>query len=291
MRISVIVTNWNGIALLKKYLETVITTSSLADEIIVADDASTDDSVNYVKSLQYKYPKLKLIKRLKNIGFGKNSNDAVKKAIGDLVVLFNSDIMPEKDYLKQALPHFKNPQVFGVGFAEINHENYGKIFWDNGYVQIDRGFSKSSHITAWLSGGSSIFRRSLFLKLGGFDPIYQPFYFEDLDLGLRAWRSGYQLIWEPRAKVRHLHESTTSKFSRHFLTYVKERNHLICTKRNFSDKSYRLQNNMFVILRVLFGPNYLKIILAAKRQLKKYPKPLSFPKIDMTTILQKFKSE
>ena len=201
MKISVIVTNWNGLNLLKKYLEKVIINSPEADEIILADDASEDDSLLFVKELQKKYPKLKIISHKKNKGFGRNTNHAVKKAKGDLVVLLNSDIDPHRNYIKNVLPHFKDPQVFGVGLAEYKHENYGDLYWKNGYFQIRPGHSSTAHISAWLSGGSSILRREYFLKLGGFDHVYEPFYFEDFDLGMRAWRSGYKLIWEPKAIV------------------------------------------------------------------------------------------
>ena len=81
MIISVVVTNWNGLKLLKKNLETIIKNSPEAEEIILADDASQDESLAFVKTLKQKYPKLKIISHSKNIGFGANSNDAVNKAV------------------------------------------------------------------------------------------------------------------------------------------------------------------------------------------------------------------
>ena len=89
MNISVIVTNWNGLKLLKKYLEKVILNSPEAKEIILADDASTDKSLPFAKELQKKYPKLKIITHKKNLGFSRNSNQAAKKATGDLLVFLN----------------------------------------------------------------------------------------------------------------------------------------------------------------------------------------------------------
>ncbi|HNZ84288.1 MAG TPA: glycosyltransferase, partial [Candidatus Woesebacteria bacterium] len=92
MKISVIVTNWNGLSLLKKNLEIVIKNSPEAFEVIFADDASEDDSLKFVKSLQKKYRQLKIISHQNNLGFGANSNYAVSQAKGDLVVLLNNDI-------------------------------------------------------------------------------------------------------------------------------------------------------------------------------------------------------
>lgn len=285
MKISVIVTNWNGLNLIKKYLEKVILNSPEALEIIFADDASEDNSLLYVKELQKKYSKLKIISHKENCGFGRNTNDAVKKAKGDYVVLLNSDIDPHKNYIKNAMLNFKDPKVLGVGFAELGHENYARLFWKNGYLQFEPGISTKTHISAWVSGGSAIYRRDYFLKLGGFDHVYEPFYFEDFDFGLRAWRSGYTLLWEPNAVVEHKHESTISKFPKKFLIYVKERNHLISVLRNVTDKKLLFQNTIFSILRIFSGPNYIKIIFAAHRQIKKYPPPIAtFDRSDKEVI-------
>lgn len=290
MNISVIVTNFNGLPLLQKNLETIIKLSPEAKEIIVADDASDDDSVSYLKSVQKKYKKLKIISHQKNLGFAKNSNHAVKKATGDLVVLLNNDIVPQKNYLKPTLKHFSDPKVFGVGFSEIETKNWARIFWQDGYLQHEPKTSTTTHISAWLSGGSSIIRKKHFLRLGGFDPIYKPFYSEDLDLGYRAWKSGYKILWEPTALVSHKHESTISKFPKRFTDYVKERNRLLTVWRNITDKKLLHQNRLALIGRVAFGPNYIKIIRAAKKQIRSSPPPVVFPVLTDQQILAKFKT-
>lgn len=289
MKISVIVTNWNGVNLLKKNLIKIIENSPEANEFIFADDASDDNSVEYVKSLKNDFPKIKILASKTNKGFGINTNNAVKNAIGDLVVLLNNDIIPHKNYIKNTLHHFQDKKVFGVGFAELGHENWAKIFWKNGYLQYEAGTEiDKTHISAWVSGGSSIIRKEYFQKLNGFDPIYKPFYSEDLDLGFRAWKSGYILLWEPKSIVEHKHESTTSKFPRRFSDYVKERNRLLATLRNIDNPKLVKSNKIAQFFRVLSGPNYIKIIFAAKRQLKKYPQQTVFPVISDIDVLKKF---
>lgn len=289
MKISVIVTNWNGIQLLKKNLEKIILSSPEAEEIILADDASQDKSVEFVKSLQKKYPHLKVLTTKKNLGFGKNSNRAVKESIGELVVLLNNDINPEKNYISKSLKHFEDPSIFGVGFCEKGHENWARIFWKNGYLQHEPGTDiTKTHITAWVSGGGSIIRKSLFLKLGGFDSVYEPFYSEDLDLGYRAWKSGYKLLWEPECVIEHHHESTMSKFSKSLLNYVKERNRLLNVWRNITDPKLLKSNKIALLGRIFSGPNYIKIIRAAKKQIKKYPQPIVFPKLTDREIFKLF---
>ncbi|MDD4938300.1 MAG: glycosyltransferase family 2 protein [Candidatus Shapirobacteria bacterium] len=290
MKVSVIVTNWNGKDILQKNLESIIKLSPEAQEIILTDDASQDDSVSFAKSLQKKYPKLKIISHKNNQGFGANSNNAVKQAVGDLVVLLNNDIYPHPKYITNSLKHFKDPNVFGVGFAEYGHENWARIFWENGYLQHEPGTEiKTTHISAWVSGGSSIIRKSIFQKLGGFDPIYAPFYCEDLDLGFRAWKSGYNLLWEPKSVVEHHHETTMSKFSPNLLNYIKERNRLLNTWRNITDPNLLRLNKLALIGRIFSGPNYIKIIRAAKKQIQKFPPPIVFSKKTDQQILDLFK--
>lgn len=290
MNISVIVTNWNGLDLLKKNLETIIKLSPEAKEIIVADDSSEDGSVKYLKSLQKKYKKLKIISHKINLGFAKNSNYAVKKSRGDLVVLLNNDIVPQKNYIKPALKHFSDPKIFGVGFSELETKNWARIYWQDGYLQHEPKQSNTAHISAWLSGGSSIIRKEYFLRLAGFDPIYKPFYSEDLDLGYRAWKSGYKIIWEPKCMVSHQHEATMSRFPKRFSDYVKERNRLLTVWRNITDPKLLRQNRLAIIGRVIFGPNYIKIIRAAKKQIHSHPKPIIFPVLSDQQILDMFKS-
>jgi len=293
MKITVIITNWNGLALLKKYFLEIVNNSPEADEIIFTDDASSDKSVAYVKNLQKSSAswrtKLKIIANKKNKGFGENTNNAVKKSTGDLIVLLNNDIRPHKGYITACLHHFKDPNVFGVGFAELGHENWARIFWDKGYLQHEPGKTNDkTHISAWVSGGSSIIRKDYFLKLGGFDAVYAPFYCEDLDLGLRAWKSGYTLLWEPKAIVEHKHESTISKFPKRLLDYVKERNRLLTILRNITDNKLLKSNYYARIGRIFSGPNYYKIIRAANKQIKHNPPPIVFPVLTDTEILKLF---
>ncbi len=231
-----------------------------------------------------------MISHKKNIGFGANTNDAVKRAKGELVVLLNNDIHPYLGYIKNSLKHFKNPTVFGVGFAEKKHENWARFMWKGGYLQHEPGLTniKKTHVSGWVSGGSSIVRKSIFQKLGGFDSVYKPFYSEDLDIGYRAWKSGYTLLWEPKSIVEHHHETTMSKFSKSLLNYVKERNRLLNTWRLIDDPIFLKQNKIAQVGRVLSGPNYIKIIRAAKKQIKKSSPPIVFPKLTDREIFKMF---
>jgi GT2 family glycosyltransferase len=289
MKVSVIVTNWNGLTLLKKNLEKIINASPEASEIIFTDDASSDESVAFVNNLQKKYSHLKVISHKNNLGFGKNSNNAVNQCKGDLVVLLNNDIIPSPGYISNSLKHFKDSSVAGVGFAEKGHENWARIFWKNGYLQHEPGLDISkTHISAWVSGGSSIIRKDIFERMGGFDEVYAPFYSEDLDLGYRIWKSGFKLLWEPKSVVEHHHETTMSKFSKSLLNYVKERNRLLTVWRNITDPGLLMSNKIALVGRVISGPNYIKIIRAAKKQVITSKPPIVYPKLTDKEIFKLF---
>ncbi len=288
MKISVVITNWNGLNLITKSLPEVLKYSQEAYEFIFVDDGSTDNSLSFVNNLAKKNKKIKIIAQKQNKGFIHSSNEGVSKSSGELVVLLNNDIYPKRNYIKESLSHFQDKTVYGVGFAEIGQENWPRLFWSEGYLQYEPVFSTSTHITGWLSGGSSIVRKEYFQKLKGFDPVYEPFYSEDLDLGYRAWKSGYKLLWEPLCRVLHQHESTTSKFNKHFTDYVKERNRLLVVWRNITDVDLRASNTRGIIFRTLLGPNYIKIIRSAKRQLGSYPPATVFPLLTDRQIFSLF---
>lgn len=290
-KISAIVTNWNGRHLLQRNLPAVIKNSPQVSEIIIIDNGSSDGSVEYLDSLISKFNHLKIIKNPTNEGFSPASNKAVNACSGDLVVLLNNDIFPHPGYLDASIKHFSDPTLFGVSFSETNNENYAHLFWKDGYIQYTAGRSQKTHISGWVSGGGSIVNRKLFLHLGGFDHIYFPFYSEDMDLGYRAWKSGYRSLWEPKSIIDHRHESSTSRFPKNFSNYVKERNRLLAVWRNITDKHLLLQNRLTLISRVALGPNYIKIIMAARRQVKKSPPPIVFPQLTDKQIFKLFEND
>ncbi len=94
MKISVVIPNYNGQKLLAKNLSKVIAVCKNCETIVV-DDASTDDSVQF---LQIKFPKVKIVKHKKNKRFAVACNSGVKAAQGEIVILLNSDVVPEKDF-------------------------------------------------------------------------------------------------------------------------------------------------------------------------------------------------
>jgi len=275
MSVSVVITCWNGMSLLEKNFPTVLVAArnpkNKISEIIIVDDDSADNSVEYIRQLIKQNPEIsiRLVKHPKNLGYAAVCNTGVKNALNDLVVILNLDVLPSENFLEYALPHFEDEKVFAVSF---NEEKFGpgKIVWKNGFLEIvSTPVPNETTLTDWPSGGSSVFRKSLWEKLGGMDEIFLPFYFEDIDIGLRARKLGYKCLWEPKAKVIHQHESTINvenfrKYQRRQnVPLIKERNYLLLVWKNL-DKDHPLKDHLKTLLgRFLKNPGYLKVVLLA----------------------------
>jgi O-antigen biosynthesis protein len=206
--VSIVIPNWNGKELLAKHLKTVIERAPKA-EIIVSDDASSDGSVEYVKK---NFPEVILVAKPKQDGFAGNANAGVAAAHGDIVYLINTDVEPEKGFLDSLLVYFDNPKVFAVGSMDRSPENGKIVFrgrgiarWVKGFYEHERGEVNKSD-TAWVSGGSGAFRKKYWDILGGMDSLYNPFYWEDIDVCYRAQLAGCITLFEPKSIVDHYHE-------------------------------------------------------------------------------------
>lgn len=243
-KISVIIPNFNGQTLLAKNLPKVIAACPEC-EIIVVDDGSTDDSV---ASLKKNFKKIKIIINKKNLGFVRSANIGAAAAHGDFILFLNTDVAPRTNFLESVLSHFnlrKHPrgELFAVALSDQSHENGKIVVRGRGGAKFTKGFvnhfalKPQSGETLWVSGGSGLFEREKFLELGGFDPVFAPFYWEDIDLSYRARKQGMICIFEPEAKVDHFHQEGAIKknHSAFFIKTVSYKNQFIFLWKNISD--------------------------------------------------------
>ncbi|MCX6791867.1 MAG: glycosyltransferase family 2 protein [Candidatus Gottesmanbacteria bacterium] len=237
--VSIIIPNWNGVHLLRRHLKDVVSSSEGA-EIIVPDDASTDGSVEFLQNF---FPDVKVVSTRVRGGFAQNVNNGVRHAAGDLIILLNTDVEPEKGFMQPLLAHFSDPEVFAVGCLEKSLETgktmlrgRGLAHWAKGYFIHSRGEVNKTD-TAWVSGGSGAFRKPMWDKLGGMDTLYSPFYWEDIDISYRGRKAGWKTLFEPKSVVHHYHEE--GKIKREFTpTDVKRivyRNQFIFIWKNLTD--------------------------------------------------------
>jgi GT2 family glycosyltransferase len=217
--LSVIIPNFNGRSLLEEYLPytcAALEKTGVLYEIIVVDDASSDDSIQF---LEQNYPAVRKLKNLKNAGFSFSCNQGLFAASYDLVFFLNSDVKLTPDYFEKQWKYFDKEDTFGVmgkilemdskkiEVAARSLKNVGfkfktnKLFYQTG--------KRDQTPTAFLSGANALIDREKMKKLGGFDEIFSPYYSEDLDLGLRAWRIGWKSYYEHESTCFHRGSFTT----------------------------------------------------------------------------------
>lgn len=236
-QVSVVIPSYKGVHLYEKNLPAVLACMRDGDELIVVDDASGKDDATigwFAKKFathqvaftefaadlyqsNYRMGKktltIKLLVNQQNQRFGASSNRGFRIARNELVFLINNDVAPYPDCLEHLTPHFTNPQVFAVGCLE--HETHlqtlggrNKLWFARGMFLHSREQDLSAGETAWASGGSAMFRKSIFEAIGRFDKLYYPAYWEDIDLSFQARKRGYLVLFEPKAQVDHNHETT-----------------------------------------------------------------------------------
>ena len=270
LSVSVVIPNFNGQDLLKKNLPSVIKAyknkRNSIKEIIVVDDGSKDGSVKFIKD---NFPEVKIVKHTKNRGFPAAVNTGSRTAKSTLVCLMNTDVVPSSDFLESTLSHFEHKNVFAVSLNEKGF-SWAKGTFKNGFVLHSPGReSEKNHDTFWVSGGSGVFRRSMWMKLKGMDEkLYSPYYWEDLDLGYRAAKRGWKLLWEPKAKVVHEHEKTMSKINKNYRARIQERNQLLFVWKNITSFVLIKKHIRGLARRVARHPGYLRIVVMAFLRLR-----------------------
>ena len=250
MKISVVIPNYNGEENLNKILSELETISNIL-EIIVVDDASSDNSVGIIKK---NFPNVKLIERLENRGFSSSVNDGVKAVHGQLVLLLNTDVIPEINFLDSLTHHFEDPDVFAVGCLQKSYEHNKIIFRGGGIGNFSKGLlihqrgEVGKQNTLWVSAGAGLFRKDIWQKIGGLDSIYNPFYWEDIDISYRALKAGYKLVFESQSAVWHYHEkgSIKNRYTQNKIKEISYRNQILFIWLNISDKEYLLRHLLYL---------------------------------------------
>lgn len=267
MNITIVIPNYNGSLLIKKNIPDVIKAISGYDgiSIIVVDDGSKKEDIHELRksldviNMSSKIPVI-LIEREKNGGFSSAVNTGVKNTKSELVFLLNSDAVPYKGFLDPIIERFKNdPMLFGVGCMDISIEGKSEVkrgrgiaYWKKGILRHKRG-DVNREDTFWISGGSSMFRRDLYEKFGGMDEIYNPFYWEDIDLSYRAQKAGYNIIFEKESRVEHRHDegAIKSNFKKNKVTTIVYRNQFIFHWKNITDSKFVFQHIIWLPFHLL----------------------------------------
>ena len=245
---AVVVLNWNGINWLKKFLPILIEKSKDVN-IYIADNASTDNSVEYVND---NFPNVKVLKNFSNEGYAKGYNDALETLKEEFFVLINSDIEVTDNWIKPIINLMETnsdiaacqPKI--LSFHDRNKFEYagacggfidtlgypfcrGRIFSDleddnNQYNDITEVF--------WASGACLFVRAKHFKEVNGFDNDFFA-HQEEIDLCWRLKNKGYKIMVNPNSAVFHVGAGTL-KTSSPFKTYLNFRNNLFMLYKNLS---------------------------------------------------------
>ncbi|MGJ8593246.1 MAG: glycosyltransferase family 2 protein [Aquaticitalea sp.] len=271
-KIAIVILNWNGKKLLETFLPSVMAYSKEAD-IYIADNASTDDSVQYV---QVNFPDVTIIQNKENGGYAKGYNDALRLIEADIFCLLNSDVEVTEGWLPPIMKVFQDKNVSIVqpkllDYHKKDHFEYagaaGGFIDKYGYAycrgRIFDTIEKDEHqyddsTIFWASGACFFIRADVFKALNGFDESFFA-HFEEIDLCWRAFNQGYVSMYVSDSTVFHVGGATLNN-SNPKKTYFNFRNSLYTIIKNAGGNLLLI----IIIRMVLDGLAGFKFLLELK---------------------------
>jgi GT2 family glycosyltransferase len=216
--VSVIIVNYNGKHFLKDCLESIQLSEASDAEVIIVDNASSDGSGEY---LRREFPSVKVMELDRNYGFAEANNRGAEAASGKFLVFLNNDTVVTRGWLMALLEAMSTEPVVGAAGSKlllyhlpgkVNSAGANIVFngggYDIGFTDDDSPKYNVPGLRGAVCAASMMVRRSEFLSLGGFDPLYF-MYFEDVDLCWRYWLWGYKVMFTPQSVVYHRFGGTT----------------------------------------------------------------------------------
>ena len=261
--ITLIITNWNGRELLRECLPSVLAAveydTAHSYEVLVIDDCSADDSLEI---LAQEFPDVRREKTPHNLGFQGANNYAVELAESSIVMPMNNDIKLEEKALFHLARHFDDGNLFAVSgkiFAfdrtTFLYGNRGGYF-RNGHFYLYEKPPDDTSQTLFACGGAFMVDRKRYLELDGFDSLYHPLYYEEIDLSYRALKRGWHVVYEPSSIAYHKVQSTiTRQEKRRQIGLISARNNYLFVWKNILDSRMTFEFIVFIplfLLRDLF---------------------------------------
>ncbi|HNW98772.1 MAG TPA: glycosyltransferase family 2 protein [Bacteroidales bacterium] len=247
LKVAIVILNWNGKHFLEKFLPFLIKYNTPNSEIIIADNASHDDSVSY---LEENYPTIRIIKNNKNYGFAKGYNDALKQIDAEYYVLLNSDIEVTEKWIEPVIELMDSDKTIGACQPKLlSYENKDEFeyagaaggFIDKlGYPfcrgRIFQNLEKDEHQyddiseIFWATGACMFVRASVFNKVGGLDDDFFA-HMEEIDFCWRLKNNGYRVMYCPASVIYHIGGGTLPKKNPK-KTFLNFRNNFILLYKN-----------------------------------------------------------
>jgi len=236
-KVGVIILNWNGKEILEKCLDSLKKTDYDNMHVLVVDNASTDGSVDMVKK---NYPWVEVLELDKNYGFAKGNNEGVRyfmRKYGDMkyVVLLNNDIeIIDKKWLKKIVNFAEKNKNIGIVGCKLLYPD-GKIQHAGGYMQksivlglhyLSHPLNKEYWFPEYVCAACMLIKSEIIKKIGLFDEIYSPAYYEDADFCYRVKRLGYRVACYLNTEIIH-YEGYSSKKRKNEINVLRNRNKYI----------------------------------------------------------------
>ena len=285
---SVIILNWNGATMLRQYLPSVLAYTPDAD-IIVADNGSTDDSLEVLKN---EFPSVKTIVLDRNYGFAEGYNRAIEQVDSDYVVLLNSDVEVTDNWLAPLLDYLQNhpetaavqPKIrswrkrdyfehAGAAGGFVNWLGYpycrGRVLF---HVEQDKGQYDTTVEIDWTTGACMCVRTRVYKESGGLDAAFFA-HMEEIDLCWRMRNKGWKLACVPQSVVYHLGGGSLA-YDNPRKTYLNFRNNLLMIYKNHPYRRTVLTLRFFLdyiaaLMFLLIGRHgSAKAICSARRDYK-----------------------
>ncbi len=265
-KIDIIILNYNGAEILPQCLPSIVEAakrSPLPCHVIVMDNRSTDNSVEY---LRRNFPQVKIVVSDKNkVLF--SYNDLIPQLDSDIVILLNNDVRVAADFISPLISRFSSPGVFAVApkqlsFSGKTHEG-GKnriefrfgLMYSGPFYGEDPVMEKPGYT---FYEANSAYDRKKLLELGGFDDIYAPYLWEDADMGYRAWKAGYKFIYEPKSVIFHQESYTFDREKKKIRgrRIISRRNSFIFTWKNITDLKLMFTHLLLLPMNLLLSLFY-----------------------------------
>jgi len=265
------------------------------NQIIIVDDKSDE---NLKEDIEKIYKEIVVIENKKNLGFAESVNIGFAKAQNPYVLLLNSDVKLNNDSYKRSIDLFKkNEKLFAIGFLQLERDGRkvgkNKLFFKRGLIHHSKSDDLDFGLTAWAEGGACMIDKEKFDLLNGFDKLYKPFYWEDIDLSYRAYKRGWEVYFDPEIKAEHHHESTISKYYEN--SYIKKiayRNQLIFFWKNITDRNLIFKNIFYLPLNMLYSVSGFLLALAnLPKIIRSRLVTMKINKLKDREILKLFKNE
>ncbi len=245
-KVSIIILNYNGGKIIRKCLESVYKQRYGNFEVIVVDNGSTDGSLTEISK---KFPKVKIVKSHKNLGFAQGNNFGYKKAKGDLILFLNNDKIVDRNFLSPLVEKITSSSEIGAIQPKILQfpnkyliDSVGSYFILTGFLyhfghnkKDQKKYNSESYIFS-MKGACMLFKREVLKNTGLFDKDYFA-YFEETDLCQRTWISGYKVLYLPSSKIYHMGGETVKNISGSFIQYHSYKNRIYTYLKNLDAKT------------------------------------------------------